>query len=118
MIRARLAVFVAAAIVFAPGAGLSEDSPQRPGPGVAARMLAPTFDEPEVAAYNPATFAKNAQEKGRRLSAASFALAVLVGAMGLADCRPRRLLGRRIQHHGRRLSSSHPKRGPPHLQLV
>lgn len=44
--RAKLAVFAAAAVVFAPGWGAEGIPQQKPSPSdVAARMLAPTFEE-------------------------------------------------------------------------
>ena len=118
MSRARLAVFVAAAIVFAPGAGPGDGSPQKPGSDVAARMLAPTFDEPQVAAYPSATLAKKAKEQARRLSGALLALALLVGAACLPEPRGGLFLGQRIQRFGRHVATRHRDRGPPHLQLA
>ena len=118
LIRARLAVFVAAAIVFAPGPGFGDGSLQRRALDVAARMLAPTFNEPEVAAYNPTTFAKKAQEHVRRHSDAFLALSVLVGAMCFANFRFGRRLGEHPQRGTRRATTRHRDRAPPHLQFV
>ena len=118
MIRARLAAFVAAAIVFAPGAGFGDDSAERQRSNLAAHMLAPTFDELQVAAYNSAAFAKKTQKQTRRHSQAFIALALLVGAACFANSRFRGLLNRRLQHHIRLFTTSLRDRGPPHLQLA
>jgi hypothetical protein len=116
--RARLAIFVAAAIVFAPGASSGSGSLQPPAIDVAARMLAPTFDDLEVAAYQAAAYAKKAQEQGRRHFPALLALAALAGAFSFINSRFADLLTERIQRQIRRVASSHRDRGPPHLQLA
>lgn len=116
--RARLAMFVAAVIVFAPGASLGDDSPQPPASVVAARMLAPTFDEPEVAAYHAAALAKKAQEQSQRYSHSLLALAAVAGAFSFANCRFTGLLTECVRRQIRRVVSSHRDRGPPHFQLA
>ncbi len=45
VMTAKFALLVAAAVVFAPGWGVAHDSDPGPASAVAARMLAPTFDE-------------------------------------------------------------------------
>lgn len=44
-VRAKLALLIAAAVVFAPGWGAAREAKVAPDAAVAARMLAPTFDE-------------------------------------------------------------------------
>ena len=114
----RLAVFVAAAIIFAPGASSGGDSPQPPGSVVAARMLAPTFDDPHVAAYQAAAFAKKVQGQSERYSNAQIAIAAFVGTFSFAICRFTGLLSEGALRQIRRMVSSHRDRGPPHLQLA
>lgn len=116
--RARLAMFVAAAIVFAPGPSLGDDSPKPPGSVVAARMLAPAFDELEVAAYHAPPFAKKAQEQSQRSSHALLALAAVAGVFSFANRRFTDLLRKGVQRQTRRVVSSHRDRAPPHLQLA
>jgi hypothetical protein len=116
--RARLAVFLAAAIVFAPGTSFGDDSPQRKGSDVAARILAPTFDDDDVAAYQIGTLLKNSQKQDRRNSQALLALAALVGVFYFANTRFREVIGNHLRHQIWRVVSSHRDRGPPHLQLI
>lgn len=118
MIRARLAVFMAAAIVFAPGTGFGNSSPQSSASDVAARMLAPTFVDVEIAAYHSAALGKKAQEQERRHSNGLLSIAALVGAFWLANSRSSLLRSDRIQRQLRHVVTSHKDRGPPHLQLV
>jgi hypothetical protein len=116
--RARLAVFMAAAIVFAPGVGFGDESAQEPPSDVAARMLAPTFDEPDVAAFHSTLFAKRAKEQVRRHSHALLALAALVGAVSFANASSTRLLIQRFHRRTRGSLTPQRDRGPPHLQLA
>ena len=109
---------MAAAVVFSPGAGFGGSSWWSPTSAVAARMLAPTFDDVEIAAYHSIARGKKAQEQERRHSNDLLSLAALVGALWLANSRSSLLRGDRIQHQLRRVVTSHPDRGPPHLQLA
>ncbi len=119
MIRVRLAVFLtAAAIVFAPGGGFEDGSAQRQLSGVAAGMLAPTFDEHQVAGYPSTAFAKKAQGQERRHFIGLLALAAFVGACSFASSRAAGLLDDRTQLRLQLFVSSLRDRGPPHLQLV
>lgn len=118
MIRARLALFVAATIVFAPGAGFGDDSNQQPTSDVAARMLAPTFDDPDVAAHKSAAIAKKGKEHGRRLSGAVLALAAVLGAVFVAGSSSRRFFEPRIERRGLHSLTRHRERAPPLLQLA
>jgi hypothetical protein len=114
----RLAIFVAAAVIFAPGASLGGDSPQPSASVVAARMLAPTFDESEIAAFQAAAFAKKAQGTSERFWHAPLAIAAVAGAFSFANCRFTGVLSGRALRQIRRVVSSHRDRGPPHLQLA
>jgi threonine/homoserine/homoserine lactone efflux protein len=109
---------MAAAIVFAPGVGFGDGSAQQPPSDVAARMLAPTFDEPDIAAFHSTVFAKRAKEQVRHHSHAFLALAALVAAISFANSSSARLLGQRFHRRIRRTISSQRDRGPPHLQLA
>jgi hypothetical protein len=116
--RARLALFAAAAIVFAPGANFGGDSPHPVASGLAASMLAPTFDEPQVATYQSGAFVRRAREQDERRSAALVLLAVLVGMFFFAKSRFAPLIGEGVPRRLRRFVKSHRDRGPPHLQFA
>ncbi len=116
--RARLAVLMVAATVFAPGTSLGDNSAQPSPSVVAARMLAPTFDEPVVAAYHAAASAKKVQEQDRRYSEALLGLVALVGAFSFANSRFKGSVSQCFRRRVRRLVSCNRDRGPPHLQLT
>jgi hypothetical protein len=115
--RARLAVFAAAVVVFAPGTGFKEGSSQQPASDIAVRMLAPAFDEPQVAAYHAAAVAKTAKP-GHRDSHVLLALAALVAAFVFAHAQSSRVRLEGLRRHLRRILSALRDRGPPKLQLV
>ena len=116
--RVRLAIFAAAAIIFAPGAGFEQRSSQRPASDIAARMLAPAFDDPQVAAYHAAAVSQRAQKESRRHYRALLALAVLFAAFIFAGTQSRRVRAERLRHRFRRAVFVLRDRGPPKLQLV
>ena len=118
MIRVRLAVFLAVAIVFAPGANLGGGSTPAQPSEVAARMLAPTFDVAQVAGFQSTAFAKKAQNQERRHFIGLLALATLAGAVCVPNFRSHGLFSEPIDGRLRPVISSRRERGPPHLQLV
>lgn len=117
MIRIRLAVFLAVAIVFAPGAGVGHDTAKRHTSNVAARMLAPTFDEAQVAGYQSTVRAKKAQNQERR-HVTDLDLVILVGTVWLPNFRSHGRLSESIKRRLRLVVFSRRERGPPHLRLV
>ena len=111
--RARLVVLIAGAIVFSPGAPLGEDSTRQGESQVAAGMLAPTFEPPDLAAYGVGTPTKNALDHRPPPT-----LAALIGAVIFACARFARSPSELTHGRLRRFVFPHRDRGPPHLQPV
>jgi hypothetical protein len=117
--KARLALFVALWVVFAPGWHVAEGDVDRATKDLAARVLAPSFDEGAVRDAQPSTFSKDLTGRQSKLPRHAFEAAALLCAALASIGRSHRLrVARSLFSRPAKSLARRRLRAPPLLRLA